>query len=95
MYAYEGIVRSIIKVSGAMPLTICLEQPPTFSLSQVNYFLLIHHAMFFVLVIVEFVDQSNFVVKTCLILDYFVVWEFGLFMTNVLYRWDVRSNVEF
>jgi hypothetical protein len=42
MYAYEGIVRSIIKV---------------------NYFLLIHHALFFVLVIIEFIDQSNFVVK--------------------------------
>ncbi|GAX76394.1 hypothetical protein CEUSTIGMA_g3839.t1 [Chlamydomonas eustigma] len=65
MYAYEGIVRSIIKV---------------------NYFLLIHHAVFFILVIVEFVNQSNFVVKTSLILDYFVVWECGLFMTNVLYR---------
>jgi hypothetical protein len=42
MYAYEGIVRSIIKV---------------------NYFLLIHHALFFVLVILEFENQSNFVVK--------------------------------
>lgn len=56
LYAYEGVVRSIVKV---------------------NYFLLIHHMMFFVLMITEFVDQSNFVVKTCMILDYFVVWEAG------------------
>lgn len=42
MYAYEGIVRSVIKV---------------------NYLLLIHHATFFVFMILEFVNQSNFVVK--------------------------------
>mmetsp|Transcript_24475 Transcript_24475/g.53464 ORF Transcript_24475/g.53464 Transcript_24475/m.53464 type:complete len:569 (-) Transcript_24475:360-2066(-) len=65
MYAYEGIVRSVIKV---------------------NYLLLVHHSFFFVFMILEFVVQSNFVVKACLILDYFVVWEAGLYLTNVLYR---------
>lgn len=72
MYAYEGIVRSVIKV---------------------NYFLLIHHAAFFVFMILEFTVQSNFVVKVCLILDYFVVWEAGLYLTNVCYRLKVNYTL--
>lgn len=51
-----------------------------------NYLLLIHHAGFFIFCILDFIIQTNFVVKVGLIFDYFVVWEFGLYFTNVLYR---------